>query len=45
MDLVSYKQTMCMMMVMFTNEDIVEEITVDEDERARRGSQSKLNFD
>jgi hypothetical protein len=34
-----------MMIVMFTNEDMVQEIAVDEDERAGRGSRSKLKFD
>ena len=34
-----------MMMVMFTNEDMVQEVTVDEDERAGRVPRSKLKFD
>ena len=34
-----------MMMVMFTHKDIVEEIAVDEDERAGRETRSKLKFD
>jgi hypothetical protein len=34
-----------MMMVMFKHDDMVEELAVDEDERAGRGSSSKLNFD
>ena len=33
------------MMMMFKHDDIVEELAVDEDERAGRGSRSKLNFD
>jgi hypothetical protein len=34
-----------MMMVKFTHEDLIGEITVDEDERAGRTSSSKLKFD
>jgi len=33
------------MMVMFKHDDIVEELAVDEDERAGIGSRLKLNFD
>jgi hypothetical protein len=34
-----------MMMVMFTNKHLVEKVAIDEDERAGRGSRSKLKFD